>query len=147
MKYYYTPSSIHKSPFFAKDCLADIISEYYKHVLGKSSSRAEFLVDLFGFYFCEHNTGVSIAVKIIAPDKTERKIIDCTYWFSSTYTFNTCFFESGKWDNRLEKTIDKMLENVNLSIRKKEEEETKVKQEKLAKELAEKQKFESLFNE
>ena len=145
MKYYYTPIGNRNSPLFEEGCLADIIQKYYIHVLNGRSRRAEFKIEFFVFYFSEHDTGTNVSVYIESPEKERREIINCPYWDSSHYTFNKSLFESGKWDNLLEKTIDDMAEHANLAIQKEQEEKERAKLENLAKQLAEKQKFEALF--
>lgn len=147
MKYTYTPIGTRNSPLFEEGCLADIIKKYHRHVLKDIGRRAEFKIGFFVFYFGEHDTGTNVSVYIESPEKERRQIINCTYWNSSHYIFNRSFFESGKWDKLLEKTIDEMAERANLSIKEEKEQKERAEKEKLAKELAEKQKFESLFNE
>ena len=98
----------------------------------------------FVFQAHPHSTGCDVRCWVISNDDAY-EIINTTYWYSSSYTFNKSKWESGAWDNELDKAIaelELMVEsNKEAVLQRKELSQA----EQDSKKSERKSKFEALF--
>ena len=81
-----------------------------KHLQSHIHHRPTFRILLGTRFICcatPHDTGCSVTVDVLSPDGSDiLPIIQCTYWYSSLYTFNKSYQENGAWDKEFTKLID-----------------------------------------
>jgi len=85
-----------------EDCL-----RYEVNLIPDSSNphRKVIITKNFEFTVDTHSTGSSVSCWLVLPLKPPIQIIQATYWFSSSYTFNKSQFRKGAWDSALEEEI------------------------------------------
>lgn len=91
-----------------------------------------------------HSTGNSIYGYILDGEDSYC-FLNCTWWFSSSYTFNDYHWEHGAWDHELEEAINRLRELIieyKEKLAKEEADRVAIKQHDDAERKA---KFEKLF--
>jgi hypothetical protein len=135
----------HWSPLSTTD--PESIDRILVYAVNKDIMRLRYGVikcGLFEFHVNTHSTGNSVEVFIVKDDLSYR-IINCTWWFSSQYTFNESQWDEGKWDAALTEAMLQIRTAV-LKHRQAVEEEKADREAADAKvALLEKQAFEQLF--
>jgi len=69
----------------------------------------------FKFTCHRHDTGCNVKCWIVHPQtKEEYEIINTTFWYSSSHTFNDSKWETGVWDSALAGAIKYLADQVEL---------------------------------
>lgn len=131
------------SPLSGHDTIDKLLVYCQRNDIARTK-KGDVQVGRFLFKVSAHSTGNSIYGYILDGDDSYC-FLNCTWWFSSAYTFNDSNWEHGAWDHELEDAFDRLRQLV-------AEHKQKLEEERLAK-IADtdraaaerKAKFEQLF--
>lgn len=134
----------------ARDGRYWLVSQKLRESLSKSvcfcSDHYFLFYKPFLFSIGRHDTGCSVDIYIIHPDKSALNICSATYWYYERYNFNKDTFLNGPWDEALSKAKEeasKLAEEIKVEYLAEQVRLAKEQEEKKSKEHA---KFKEMFH-